>query len=441
MTTHARLSPSKRAQWKRCPGSVREQLKYPDPGSGPAAIDGTHSHTLLERCINANLTDPLSSVGITFRDHEGEFVVDKERAVRVKVAIDYIREQWSVAMAVDGVLPLVLAESRVDPEHLIGRSDMSGTVDVQIHSRKILELIDYKDGMGQVDVKGNDQLEQYAMGVLAGFKLPVNGDYPFETIRMTIVQPKLAMKGLPAISSYDISVKSMLGKLGTMVVEAAATDAPDAPLVPGDVQCKFCRAKGSCAALASNVMKEVGMMFQPVMMNQPAQVVELAQQSANKDPNAMTDAELVKIIEAAPLMRQLLEAVDAEALRRMRGGVTIPGLKLVNGRGSRAWSLPEDQIADKLTRMGVPKGSVWETKLVSPAKVEKLTWEATKAGEKITKQLSERQLKTVETEYVTKLAGKLTVAHESDSRPAVITNAAPMFGVVGQVPALPDWLK
>lgn len=91
--------------------------------------------------------------------------------------------------------------------------------------------------------------------------------------------------------------------------------------------------------------------------------------------------------------------------------------------------------------MGVPKGSVWETKLVSPAKVEKLTWEATKAGEKITKQLSDRQLKTVETEYVTKLAGKLTVAHESDSRPAVITNAAPMFSAVEEVQSLPDWLK
>jgi hypothetical protein len=42
---------------------------------------------------------------------------------------------------------------------------------------------------------------------------------------------------------------------------------------------------------------------------------------------------------------------------------------------------------------------------------------------------------------VTKLAGKLTIVPESDSRPAVVLNAAPMFSAVEEVPALPDWLK
>jgi len=47
-------------------------------------------------------------------------------------------------------------------------------------------------------------------------------------------------------------------------------------------------------------------------------------------------------------------------------------------------------------------------------------------------------------EYVSKLAGKLTVAPESDSRPAVITNAAPLFSAVQAAPAaesLPSWLS
>jgi hypothetical protein len=120
-------------------------------------------------------------------------------------------------------------------------------------------------------------------------------------------------------------------------------------------------------------------------------------------------------------------------------GQSIAGIKLVNGRGSRAWALPEDQIAEKLTKMGIPKTAVWETKLVTPAKAEKLTW--TKR-DGTTKQLTERQLKTLETEYVVKMAGKLTVAPESDSRPAVITNAAPMFSAIEtQVESLPAWLS
>jgi hypothetical protein len=414
-----------------CPGSIREEAKYPDTGSGPAAADGTHSHTLLEHCIKNGLSDPMDQVGETFTDHEGTFKVDADRAARVKTAIEYIREE-----SVGGMFK-VISEQRVDPEFLLGRKDLSGTVDCQIIGGDILELIDYKDGMGIVTAEGNLQLEQYAYGVLAGFKLPVNGDYPFSTVRMTIIQPKLALRGMPAITSHDVSVRSLLDNAGTIIVQAAATDKPDAPLVPGESQCKFCRAKGSCSALASNVMKEVGIMFQPVV----TQTLDVAQQSADKDPSTMDDAQIAQIMEAAPLMRQLLEGVEKEALRRLEMGQVIPGLKLVNGRGSRAWALPEAEMAEKLVKMGIPKGAIYETKLVTPAKAEKLTWEK-KDGTKVA--LTDRQLKRMEQEYVVKLAGKLTVAPESDGRPAVITNAAPLFSAVEAAPAaesLPSWLS
>ena len=432
MTGHAKLSPSKRSRWALCPGSIREEAKYPDEGSGPAAIDGTHSHTLLERCLKSGFSTHLY-LNQFMKDHDGEFVVDKDRAARVQIALDYIANRTSKMS-----LFSVKSESKVDPAYLLGRDDLSGTVDVQILAGDILELIDYKDGMGIVSAKGNLQLEQYAYGVLAGYKLPVNGAYPFHTVRMTIIQPKLALRGMNAISSHDVSVADLLANMGTIVKQAAATDQPDAPLVPGDSQCKFCRAKGSCAALASNVMKEVGIMFQPVVTN----TLDIAQQSADKEPSTMDDAQIAQIMEAAPLMRQLLEGVEKEALRRLKAGQSIAGLKLVNGRGSRAWSLSEGEIATRLIKMGVPKGEVYETKLVSPAKAEKLTWEKTKAGEKVKMQLSDRQLKTMNTEYVTKLAGALTVAHESDERAAVIMNAAPLFSAVEApvVETLPAWL-
>ena len=432
MSDHAKLSPSKRSRWALCPGSIREEAKYPDTGSGPAAADGTHSHTLLEYCIKTG-EHPLSLTGQSVVDHEGPFVIDAARAERVLVALDYVEKR----VAEHNGLCRVLTETRVDPEHLLGRSDLSGTVDVQIISSDVLELIDYKDGMGIVSAEGNLQLEQYAYGVLAGYKLPVNGAYPFKTVRMTIIQPKLALRGMNAITSHDVLVKDLMANIGTIISQAAATDKPDAPLVPGESQCKFCRAKGSCNALASNVMKEVGIMFQPVV----TQTLDVAQQSADKDPSTMDDAQIAQIMEAAPLMRQLLEGVEKEALRRLEMGQVIPGLKLVNGRGSRAWTLPEDDMAEKLVKMGIPKSAVYETKLVTPAKAEKLTWEK-KDGTKVA--LTERQLKRMEQEYVVKLAGKLTVAPESDGRPAVITNAAPLFSAVEAAPAaesLPSWLS
>ena len=432
-TTHSKLSPSSAYRWLACPGSVREEAKYPEPPSGPGAIDGTHSHTLLEHCIKGN-GDPTKMVGIKLKDHEGEFVVDRARADRVAQALTYARERA-------GFLGVMRAETKVQPAHLLGRDDMSGTCDIQIQDPEVLEIIDYKDGMNEVVAADNPQLELYALGVLAGFKLPVNGDYGFQKVRMTIIQPKLALKGLPIITSHDLTIPDLMGKIGKFVAGAAATDNPNAPLVSGS-HCKYCKHK-SCATRAGDLVKEMGMSF-PVL-NQPVNpVTELSQQAADLDPNTMTPEKISQIMLAAPLVRQMIESVEEEALRRLKAGQAIPGLKVVYGRGSRSWALPEEEIAGKLTGMGIPKSAIWETKLVTPAKVEKLKWEATKAGEKISKQLSERQLKTLDTEYVAKVAGKLTVVPESDSRPAVVLDASPLFAAVPQAPvaeALPSWLS
>ena len=423
MSTHANLSPSKRHRWGLCPGSIREEAKYPDDRSGPAAIDGTHSHTLLEFCLSEDV-EPETLVSATMQDDDGTFIVDIERAQRVKVATDYVKQRRAEQLSA------VIAEHRVNPQRLIARDDMSGTVDIQIHGTDVLEIVDYKDGMGAVQAEGNAQLELYAVGALADVGEP----YPWKRVRMTIIQPKMALRGLPAITSHEVDISEILAIVDRLVIEGAAVDAPDAPLVPGESQCKFCKAKGSCAALASNVMKETGIMFQPVMS------LDVAQQSADKDPSTMDDAQILQIMEAAPLMRQLLEGVEKEALRRLQSGQAITGLKLVNGRGSRVWAFEDDEIAEKLIKMGIPKGSVYETKLVSPAKAEKLTWEK-RDGTKV--QLTERQLKRMEQEYVVKMAGKLAVATESDSRPAVVMNAAPLFSAVEAAPAadtLPSWL-
>ena len=424
MSTHANLSPSKRHRWGLCPGSIREEAKYPDDRSGPAAIDGTHTHTMLEFCLSGPW-EPEELVGQTMQDDDGKFLIDAERAERVRIAVDYVKQRVAEQPGCK-----VIAEQRVNPNRLIARDDMSGTVDIQIHGTDVLEIVDYKDGMGAVQAEGNAQLELYAVGALADVGEP----YPWKRVRMTIIQPKMALRGQPAITSHEVDISEILAIVDRLVIEGAAVDAPDAPLVPGESQCKFCKAKGSCAALASNVMKEIGIMFQPVMS------LDVAQQSADKDPSTMDDGQILSIMEAAPLMRQLLEGVEKEALRRLQSGQAITGLKLVNGRGSRAWALQDDEIAEKLIKMGIPKGSVYETKLVSPAKAEKLTWEK-RDGTKV--QLTERQLKRMEQEYVVKMAGKLAVATESDSRPAVVMNAAPLFSAVEAAPAadtLPSWL-
>ena len=420
MSAHSQLSPSQRYRWAVCPGSVREAAKFPERKSSAAAIDGTHSHTLLEYCVK-NKVPANKMLRAAMTDHEGDFIVEKDRIERVQFALDYIALRLEAHPEFE-----VISEERVDPAPLLGRDDMSGTVDIQLIGTDQIEIIDYKDGINPVKAEGNEQMEQYAFGIIA--KYMAQGRF-FNTIRMTIVQPKSRELGANGFDSFAMSVADLLAKTDQIKAEAAATDNPDAPLVPGDKQCKYCPAAGGCKARVDQAFSSLKVSFD-----------ELSQKAADREPTQMSDEELRELVEAAPLIRQMLEGAEAEALRRFESGMPIAGLKLVNGRGSRSWAFSDEEMADKLKRMGLPTSIVWKTSLITPAQVEKAKWEKTERGEKVMAQLSERQLKTLQKEYIKQSAGKLTVVPESDSRAAVKTFEVKMFDAVPVAEPLPSWL-
>jgi len=390
--SHSKLSPSSRHRWSKCPGSVREEAKYPD-NSGLAALDGTRSHAVLEHCLLEDI-DPLSLVGEGLRYDDDFFVVDAERATRVAVACNYAKgRNYS-------------SEKRVNPSRFVGRDDLTGTCDIVIVDGAELEIVDYKDGFTPVSAVDNAQMEIYALGELAEHE-----DGRFETVKMTIIQPKV----FPQINSHTVTVAELLAKVPDIKAQAAATDDTNAPLIPGESQCKWCKAKGNCPALVNHSLELVN--------------VSLLDPAAINDPSAMSDEQLAKVLEAAPLVRTLLASAEEEVLKRLQAGNNVPGFKLVNGRGSRQWALSDDEIAEKLKKMGVPKAAIYKTEMVSVAQAEKLAWE--KNGEK--QSLSARQLATMKQEYVVTKAGKLTVAPESDPRQAVTVDVSSLF-------QLPKWL-
>lgn len=422
---HAKLSPSKRVRWSACPGSVREEAKYPEEPSGPAAIDGTHTHTVLEYCLKNPTVDPLSLVGTTMKDHEGEFLIHRERIERVRIALEYI-----ALRRIELGVHVLRSEEKVDPAPVVGRDDMSGTADVQIISDPCYEIIDYKDGMSEV-LPDSLQLKQYFVAGVHRYADPKKGGrLPFQKARLTIVQPKLALKGLKAVNWVEFDANELYEhEVTALVAEGQAIDASNALLIAGD-HCEYCRARGACPEANRKVMDSLGVAVQQF---------DAVEQLAEKEPTVLSDGQLRELIESAPLIRNLLEAAEAEALRRMEAGQDIPGLKLVRGRGSYSWSLPEEEMEAKLRKFGIPKDALWKTTLVSPNAAKKITWQK-RDGTQC--QLTERQVKTMEKEYIKKTDGKLQVAAASDSRAAVVVSAASMFSpIASSEAALPSWLS
>jgi len=281
------------------------------------------------------------------------------------------------------------------------------------HGQENLVVVDFKYGAGiQVDAEENPQLMYYAYGVLQEFP-------ECDKVRVVIVQPRGFHADGP-VRAWDTTAEHIRTWVAETLKPAMERVEFDHALEAGK-WCRFCPAKLVCPLLSG--------LFKAAALANPAEIV-------NYSPEA-----LARSYEYLDAVKFYTKALQDEALARLQKGKSIPGLKLVHGRGSRAWALPEDQMAEKLIKMGIPKSAVYETKLVTPAKAEKLTWEK-KDGTKVT--LTERQLKRMDQEYVSKLAGKITVVPESDGRPAVIMNAAPLFSAVEAAPAaepLPSWLS
>ena len=423
MSGHSTLSPSARARWQLCPASVAASARYTGGKSGAAAIDGTHTHTLLEMALDLSLPASVY-VNTKLKDDDGEFTVDVERAKRVQIALDYV-----TARLTEFPGSRLLTEKRVNPEALMGRDDMSGTVDIQIINDKFIEIIDYKDGVQTVEAAGNPQMEQYAVGVIAE-ALVEGKTYPM--VRMTIIQPKLEMKGLPAVSSAEYPLGHFTSVvIPQMALEAAATDGEGAAYVPGEKQCMYCAHKGACTARIESAFDKAGIKFDAVKTE------ELPTES-KKLPDTLPDAQLRLLVEGAKEIRAMLDAAEEEALRRITHVAPIEGLKVVRGAGRRAWAMDDEDVVTRLTKMGVPKSAVYKMAVITAPNAEKLTWVKRDGTEK---KLTAKQLDFIANEMIVKGDGKLTVVPTSDKRKEVefgVPDA--MFKSVETVPAKYSWL-
>ena len=356
MTAHAKLSASGAHRWMACPGSVKAEEGLADSTSS-FAEEGTKAHDLMEQM----LTGKFIRVG----------AYDWQMWEHVETYKTYVLSQKKPG-------DVLFIERRVNFSEWVPEG--FGTADTIIVSDEVLHIIDLKYGKGvPVYAENNPQLMLYALGAYDEYMFLSD----FQSVKISIVQPRL-----DTISEWEISITDLL-KFGETVRQAALdTQNPKAKRLPGEKQCRWCKAKATCPALYK--------MTSDTLMADFEQIDEAPQ------PHKLSFAQMRLALERKGLIEAWLLSVENSVKDLLLEGGTFEGFKLVEGRSIRKWS-DEDQAGERLADL-VGEQSAFTKKLISPAQAEKLLGKKDKA--------------LIE-DIVAKPRGAATLAKENDPRPAI----------------------
>ncbi|AAT38398.1 gp39 [Burkholderia phage BcepC6B] len=420
---HALLSPSSAYTWIECAASTAAQIGQPDESS-EYADEGTAAHELAKWCLESVL-DAESFLGtvipvgtVTRRDEEtGEtiteprrtFEVDEEMAAYVQLYIDGVRERVE-ALRLAGAEVTLLVEQRLSIEHITGERGAKGTSDCVIiavwpDGRAEIEVRDLKYGRGvAVSAERNPQAMIYADAAHEEH----SAFYDFDRINIVIHQPRVNEKPsewattateLHAWISETAKPAADRALLYVDSVELAPLSPSD--FNPGEKQCKFCKAKAVCPALAAHVEQTIGADFEALADD----IYTQAKVGMNVD---LLDNERLGVIYASlDLIDSWAKAVRGRIEHELLQARVVPGVKLVAGRrGARQWSDAEKAEA-LLKSMRLKQDQMYNFKLISPTQADKLL-----------RNESPRRWKKVEAEIVQR-DGRPSVAPDSDPRPAL----------------------
>lgn len=378
--SHAKLSASGSTTWLLCPGSIAAQADHRDEGSVFAA-EGTLAHLVASTALSQDSTaaDAFDAVASS-NDPEAKAVIAQLG--------DVARLRGEMVEHVDGYLAFVRSlkgspfiETRLEYTDWV--ADGYGTADALIVDGNRATVIDLKYGRGKrVDVDTSTQLPIYALGALQAVR-------PFATVtevEVIVYQPRIGNIARRLLTLDELT------RFGEWVRERAkATESHDAPRVPGEEQCFWCKARFTCAERAQANLDAI-----PMIDERPA------------DSRDLTLAQLVEISERFDEIERWMSDVRAHLFKQANSGVDVPGRKLVEGRSVRRW-LSDESALRALIEAGVPPD---EAAVVSP----------------ITITDAERRLGKKHPIFTTathKPPGKLALVPLSDPRPA----AAPTMSI------------
>lgn len=333
---HSNLGASSAKRWMNCTASVELIPLAPQRPDSPFAAEGTCAHEVADICLTEN-REPIELVGDIYEGH----TVTEEMAAYVQIYVDYVRGRTNDFSE-------TFIEERFSLSHI--DDSMFGTNDASVVTYgDSIEVIDLKYGKGvEVWPENNPQLLYYALGL---YRSMPEGSF-FETIRCTIVQPRIDNP----IKSWETPIQTLLDfeqELKAKVKEVREN--PD--FCTGD-WCKFCPAKAICPQQKKEVL---------ALLEEP---VETPKPITFPKPSEINVDEMVNILNNAKKIKEFVDAVEDYAKSKLLEGKKIPQYKLVNGRASRKLISESEFILE----YGKEYGSdlYTEPKLKSVAQLEKV---------------------------------------------------------------------
>lgn len=421
-TAHALFSASGAPGWMRCPPKLAAERGLTDSGSDYAA-EGTAAHELaswvLEDFVNGNPRPAAKYIGRTIPVESRTFVVDDTMAGHVQTYADNVLARIENFKHRGAASVELLVEVRVDYSAFLGQPDSFGTSDVVL-------LVEWPDGAWQIDVddlkygmgvkvyaERNEQMMLYALGACDQFSAIVGN---IKTVSMAIHQPRIGHLDEWECSYEDLLAFAEEAKIAAQAaancIDVGAANLPIGAFAPGEKQCRFCKAKGTCRALAQQVLQTVNADFEdldalPLAVEVRTSVVGDFIRPAVADLKEADEAHLDALFPSLDLIDSWVKGVRQAIEHRALAGAQFTNCKLVQGkRGARAWTAPEE-VERVLKGMRLKNEQMYEYKLISPTTAETLLKEQPKRWNKLQALIGQAD-------------GKLSVAAASDKRPAIV---------------------
>lgn len=375
-TKHARLSASSAFRWINCPGSVALSDQCPTPASSSYADEGTLAHAIGELKLRY-VNDEISKRQLNAKMKP--LLQSEYYCGEMEGATDYYAEAVIEALEAAGDDAELMIEQQFSLSRWVPEG--FGTSDAVVIGGGVIQVIDLKYGKGiKVDARNNPQLRLYGLGAANLF----DSLYDFDTVRMTIIQPRL-----DHISTEELPLSELLAWAEDDVKPRAqmAMDGTDYTAV-GD-WCRFCPAKAVCRKRAEYNLSIAKDDF--------------------RNPPLLSDEEIGEVLRRADELQHWVKDVGDYALEQALAGKQYDGWKLVEGRSVRKYA-DDLKVAEALKAAGYDEAMLYERKLYGISAMEKI--------------VGKKRLTETLGDLIVKPAGKPVLVPESDKREAINTREA-----------------